>query len=522
MIASSASPTRRTWVLLSLILLTATALRVWQLGAQSFWLDEIFSLECSFGHNYGHLALPRNTVIDPVIAYTDLRDAKPWWVLPRSLDHDLHPPLAYLMIRSWCGVFGYSEAGVRSLSVVASVTAIFIFFFVTQHLHGSAAALWACLLMAIAQPQIEFAQEAKHYALLTLWSLATTWAILRAESLGIKRRRLIIIFTLTLISLFTHYYAVEALGAMAVYIAVRTKGRDRVQLLATLGAALLTFAIVWGPVIVRQQHNLGHDADFLVEGQAGHFSRTLMRAALIPTRLLHEPPPGWQVTAAAGAVVICLLPWLLIRRRRDLFLWAMWLPAVILPTLLIDLLSGTWALFLMRYSLLAGPAVYAILGSVGNQLRMALLRHAIPALAALSCLLAIPDAYHTSKTDWRNFGGYLGSHIAPGDVVVFATKHEPIHEPTFYFLCASHYAGRLSNPVSLLNRTADTALLHQLRGYRRVWIVTDVSAPEQILPGATYVEGREFPLIGSIMRVTLADKVESSLGGTPERPDSAK
>ena len=93
MIASSASPTRRTWVLLSLILLTATALRVWQLGAQSFWLDEIFSLECSFGHNYGHLALPRNTVIDPVIAYTDLRDAKPWWVLPRSLDHDLHPPL---------------------------------------------------------------------------------------------------------------------------------------------------------------------------------------------------------------------------------------------------------------------------------------------------------------------------------------------------------------------------------------------------------------------------------------------
>src|SRR5439155_8824946 len=104
-------------LLLGLIIIVAAGLRTWHLGAQSYWIDECFSLECTFGHNYAHLALPRNQPIWPVPSYLDVRSAQPWWRIPFQLDHDLHPPLAYLMLRGWGAIFGYSEAGARSLSL---------------------------------------------------------------------------------------------------------------------------------------------------------------------------------------------------------------------------------------------------------------------------------------------------------------------------------------------------------------------------------------------------------------------
>ena len=49
------------------------------------------------------------------------------------------------------------------------------------------------------------------------------------------------------------------------------------------------FAITWGPVIARQYRQLGHDADFMIDGRDGHVLRTLERAAVVPVRLLNEP-----------------------------------------------------------------------------------------------------------------------------------------------------------------------------------------------------------------------------------------
>src|SRR5438270_12566533 len=101
MIAPRASSRALPWLLLGLILLLAGSLRCWRLGRQSFWIDELFTLESMFGHNYAHLALPRNVPIWPATAYTDPRQAMPWWVLPMRMDHDLHSPLPYLLLRPW-------------------------------------------------------------------------------------------------------------------------------------------------------------------------------------------------------------------------------------------------------------------------------------------------------------------------------------------------------------------------------------------------------------------------------------
>ena len=489
------------WVALGLILLLATGLRIRQLGRQSLWLDEYFSLECAFGHNYAHLDVPRNTRLSPAPRYTDIRQAKPWWTIPDSLGHDLHPPLAYLMLRAWCGMFGYSEAAARSLSVLASVVGIGLLYAVARRLHGTAAALWACLLMALAQPQIEFAQEAKHYALLIAWCLGALWIVVRAVESGATWKRCAALLAIALAALFTHYYAAEALLVMGIWAAIRLRGRDRRRLLGTLLIAFTIFAITWGPVIATQNRNIGHDVDFLGEPAEGHVLHTLMRAATVPARLFNDPPPGFDPLAAAGAMLLCVLPWFLLRKRPNLLIWALWMPAVILPTVLIDLRHGTWALLLLRYSMLAGPAVYCLAAVIGSHLRSPWLRYAVPAMLVLNCAISLPAAYLPRKADWRGFGGFLGTHAAAGDAFVFADSSEPRYRPLFYYLGTSHYAGALNGPVYVLDRPADAELIQGLRQQSRVWLISDAGDPAVMLPGVTIATGKFFPQMGSVLLV---------------------
>jgi uncharacterized membrane protein len=486
-----------------MILIFAAGLRCWHLGSQSLWLDESFSLECSFGHDYAQLSLPRNVPISPAIAYTNVRDAKPWWTIPRSLDHDLHPPLAYMLLRGWTGIFGYSEAAIRSLSVVASLAGIALLFAVARRLHGDAPALWACLLMAVAQYQIEFAQEAKHYALLAALSLAILWIVLIAAERGATLLRCSALFVITLAAVFSHYYALEAVAVICLWIILQLRGNQRIRLLATIGIAVLIFVVAWSPVMRRQQRNLGHDADFLRDSNSHHVARSIERAAVIPPRLLSEPPPGWDRIAAVGGAIVCALPWFMLRRRNEFLIWGLWLPAVILPTLVIDLCSGTWALTLMRYSLLAGPAVYCILAASTARSKSISIRYSVPLIAVLSCVLAIPDAYHPKKADWRTFGRYLGNHVTAADVVVFGANDDPIYRPAVYLLCASHYAGPLPCSIVLLDRPADASVLASLRRYRRIILVTDANNAQEMIPGAVLQDAKFMPLMGSVLTLTL-------------------
>ena len=77
----------------------------------------------------------------------------------------LHPPpLAQYRRRG--------DVSSRLLSVLCSLVAIAFLYDITSRLHGKTVALWAALLMAIAVPQIEYAQATRNYAFLLMSSLA--------------------------------------------------------------------------------------------------------------------------------------------------------------------------------------------------------------------------------------------------------------------------------------------------------------------------------------------------------------
>src|SRR5215216_5415036 len=82
---------------LLLIIVAGAALRVYQLGAESVWLDEAFTIKLSLH--------PPAGIIE-------------------ETSKDVHPPLYYFALHYWMLLFGDSEAGARLLSALFGVLAL--------------------------------------------------------------------------------------------------------------------------------------------------------------------------------------------------------------------------------------------------------------------------------------------------------------------------------------------------------------------------------------------------------------
>jgi hypothetical protein len=359
--------------------------------------------------------------------------------------------------------------------------------------------------MALAGPQIDYAQEAKHYALLSAWALLACFFMVQIEKLG-PGRRAIGLFLAMLAALFTHYYFIAPLAALFAYAILRLRDRARRQSLTALIAATALFAIAWGPAIVHQRSHANQDMGYLRDtAPGGPLPRGLARAAAVPVLLLDEPPAEHRTSAVIGGVMIYAAAVMTLRRRPDVLLWAIWLPVVVCLPLAIDLTRNTWGLAMVRYTLVAGPAVYCLLAIIGWAWapRSRWVRHAVPLAVALSCVAAMPHVYAPSKADWRTLGRQLAARAGPDDAVVYACEGDPVFLPTVYFLCTSHYANPTRATVFLLDRPANAELRAKLGRYRHVWLVTDGSDPGALDADAAIEAMKTVPLTGTIFGLRL-------------------
>ncbi|MCS7072655.1 MAG: glycosyltransferase family 39 protein, partial [Anaerolinea sp.] len=146
------------------LLIAAFGLRTHAIGAQSFWNDE--------GNSY----------------VQSLR------TLPEIAIHagrDIHPPGYYWLLAIWRVLTGQTEIAYRLFSALASLLTVALIYPIGRHIGGRAVGLLAALLSALNTFQIYYAQEARMYALLGLWSAASTLTLLRLIACPTTRRALI-------------------------------------------------------------------------------------------------------------------------------------------------------------------------------------------------------------------------------------------------------------------------------------------------------------------------------------------
>lgn len=155
-------PELRTWALPALVLALAAALRLGHLGAENFWIDEVFSL--------GQTAPP----LEQVAEYWDLDD------------QGTTRPLGLVLLH-WIRAFGTSEFLARLPFAIVSVLDVAALYLLARELVDRRTSLTAALFLALMPIHVWYAQEARWYA---QWALLTTlsfFAILKAWKTGRNR-----------------------------------------------------------------------------------------------------------------------------------------------------------------------------------------------------------------------------------------------------------------------------------------------------------------------------------------------
>jgi len=94
---------------------------------------------------------------------------------------DAHPPLYYLLLKIWGGVFGFSEFAIRSLSAFLMSGAVVMAAVTLRQLFSTRVALTALPFLLFAPFVLRYGYEVRMYALATLIGVSATYALVRAR-----------------------------------------------------------------------------------------------------------------------------------------------------------------------------------------------------------------------------------------------------------------------------------------------------------------------------------------------------
>ena len=438
------------------ILIGAAALRVHHLGSESLWLDEAFSVQLA------HSPLP--TILTET--------AK-----------DVHPPLYYMALRYWVRLAGSSEAGARMLSVVLSLAAIVAVYRLGSLLFGKPTGLLAAFFAAVSPFQIEFAQEARMYALLALLSVLSLFFLVRLLSEGTRVGSWVFgsYVLSTALMLYTQAYATFIIAAEIAVLVVMLFGSTpdsrRQMKRAAFGLALAVILFLpWLPTQMSQ----------VFQVQRGFWIPEGTRMSLPDTVALYagSVPLAWVLFVCA---VVGVIAGLFARRRSAtprrlaVSIAVCWcLCPIVLPFLISQVSSP---IFMSKYTI-AGSLAFGVLAAHGIVAcfgRWGAVGAAV--MAGVLTWTPLHDYYGTMrKVKWRETISALDRAAEPRDVVLLNQSFSDI--PFRYY---SHRADLVVVPFlkdvpveDLTLPTIDALLSLAATGHSRVWVV--LSNPDRLAP----------------------------------------
>ena len=141
-------PARPRWPVVLAIVILASALRLWNIGAQSLWIDEgiAWRVATQPGLNEAVQADPTN------------------------------PPLYFLLLYLNVRLAGDSEFALRWLSAACGILLVPLIYQLARRLFSPVAGLFAAVLIACSPPLWWASQEARMYALMAALAVAAALA----------------------------------------------------------------------------------------------------------------------------------------------------------------------------------------------------------------------------------------------------------------------------------------------------------------------------------------------------------
>ncbi len=459
------------FILLGAIFAGGTLLRVHAVGRTSFWNDEICSVLYERGQTSAIFDCPRG-YFGQAPAIASRPGTRP---LADVWSHfDSNPPLYATVLRGWWNIFGDTDVSARSLSIVCSLATLLVVFDAGRLIGGPSVGLWASALCAASPPMVNYAQEARPYALVGLLGILACDVALRISMLGGNALRYALLGLFCISALLTHFFIIGAVSAIGLYALLAMRGNRRIVVVCIIALALTVE--IWAVPIMAHTVALqgAHGGlNWLNEPRAGLIGRTFVRLAVIPATLLIQPM-GDPSLLSAPSIAVVLLPIFLCGRRPGLLLTGLWPAAIIGLVAFNDLWRSQNALCYIRYTLAAAPMIFIALANLAD-MGGRWTRHVLPTFALLGALLAVSDVYTNQiwqKTESRLLAQDLMAHFQPGDVVVVGSQPDMgFYSASMEYLALDFYCGPLHGAAAILEEPADETARKAIWSHPRVWLV---------------------------------------------------
>lgn len=270
--------TKQTTLIVAGLTVGAAVLRFAGIGHQSFWYDESFTVLLVHHSPSQMLGL-----------------------LPRT---ELTPPLYYLLAWPWARIFGYGEAGLRSLSALAGVATVPAIYAAGAKLISRRVGLTGAAIACCSPLLVWYSQEARSYALLMLFTTLSLLAFAHARLPQPASRWLSAWALAAIATLATHYYGVLAVVPEAVWL-VAVHRRDRRTVLAVAGVGAFGLALL--PIALSQRPQASWIAPWRFD----------LRLDQIPTQFLLGTGAPWRTWLELAGVAAVLLAAMMFARRAE-------------------------------------------------------------------------------------------------------------------------------------------------------------------------------------------------------------
>lgn len=482
----------------------AAALRVYHLGAESFWFDEADIVS--------QAQAPLATV------------------LGGFLNAGENGPLYTLLLWGWVRLVGTGEAAVRTLPLLFGVATIPVMYYTGKRLGDTALGLASAALLAVSPFHIWHSQDAKMYTLIVVVTLASTALYLQALERNTPRWWAAYVGA-TWVALFTHSMAIWILLAQVLAApilwrthltpqppsekeesdsspsragsAARAVRRNWAISLAVLVLPFLPIA--WGRLDAFVGGHL--DAFWYTQVPLGEMLRVLFVKFA-----LNEAPPPWETLGAGLAGVLALIgawPWAGARRTLHsvqsrhwatvLLLWAVPIAGLYFVSLKVPLFAPRYLIIVLPFYLLflatglrrlgrhwpwvAAAALLVVLGFQGF---------------ALASVNYSPDP---QKEEWRQALDYVRQHVRGRDVIIvhpgyLATAVDHYYAPSGDVPPVPVQAVPYLNTQGFGPREVAAWLDSAITDHERAWIITSPTRTAHDDPNGDvlgFFEGKFYP-----------------------------
>jgi len=181
--------------LIILILLLGLLLRIYNLGAESVWLDEAVSAEVA-----------KLSIMEQIRWMMDMNDN--------------NPPLYYLLLHFWVSLFGDSEFSLRLPSAILGSCSVLMIYTVGKMLFSRTVGTLSSLILAISVFHIEYSQEARAYSLMAFLTLLSFYFFIRTIG-GSKKAYTIAYVISSVLLMYSHFYGVFFIVAQNIFCFTR-------------------------------------------------------------------------------------------------------------------------------------------------------------------------------------------------------------------------------------------------------------------------------------------------------------